>query len=69
MKSFTLNFKISGITCEACTRLINSIVSEIDGVKSVDVSLQGKATLSASRSVAISEIINALKGTEYGVTV
>ena len=44
----TLKFDIQGMTCGGCTGSVQRVLSEIDGVSHVDVSLQpGAATLDA----------------------
>jgi copper chaperone CopZ len=64
----TIKFRIKNFNCEACIKLSESMISEIPGVKSVDVkNLQGETELEAERDISLSEIQKALEGTNYEV--
>lgn len=59
-------FKITGLTCVACTKLSAKRIKDIAGVQAATVDLtSGKAELSASRKVALSEIKTVLTGSSY----
>lgn len=62
-----LNFKVSGINCEACTKLIKMDLGEIPGVESVDVDLKGNVSISANREIGVNEVKEALAGSEYKI--
>lgn len=63
-----LTFTVTGITCEACLKLIKRRVNEIDGVMDLNLSREGVATLTARREIEITEIKKALEGTDYRVS-
>ncbi|OGG03838.1 hypothetical protein A2W14_04825 [Candidatus Gottesmanbacteria bacterium RBG_16_37_8] len=65
--NITTNFSVSGITCEACLKLIKRRVGVIAGVKDINVSLSGNASVIADRTIEIIEITKALEGTDYKV--
>lgn len=47
----TLKFDVQGMTCGGCTGSVQRVLSKIDGVSHVDVSLRpGSATLEADTS-------------------
>ena len=63
--NITNHFSISGITCEACVKLISRRVLTITGVKNIKVSLTGEADVFADRKINSDEIIKVLQGTDY----
>ncbi len=62
-----LNFKVSGINCQACTKLIKMDLEELPGVHQVEVNLDGSVTILSKDPIEINEIKKALKETEYKV--
>lgn len=58
-------FKILGITCDACIKLIKRRVGSIGEVTEVDVNQTGTTSIKASRSLTKEEIRYVLKGTHY----
>lgn len=61
-----MNFKISGLTCDACVKLSAKRIGRIPGVSAVQVDQDsGQASLVATREVTLAEINESLKGTEY----
>ena len=67
-QSITTPFSVTGITCEACIKLIKRRVITIAGVKDFNVTLTGEASVIADRTIDISEITKVLVGTDYKVT-
>jgi copper chaperone CopZ len=61
-------FKILGIHCGACQKVIKKKLSKIDGVSRVNVEFNGNVLVSANRSINIDEMKLALEGTEYAVS-
>lgn len=61
-------FKISGMHCGACQKVIEKKLSKLNGISTVTVGLDGNATIVASRVVNIDEVKLALAGTDYGVS-
>jgi copper chaperone CopZ len=60
-------FKITGLHCEACTKLTAKRVKAIPGVDEVLVHLKnGKVEVWAGREVGLGEVRTALAGSEYG---
>ncbi|MHB8779821.1 MAG: heavy-metal-associated domain-containing protein [Candidatus Geothermincolia bacterium] len=54
-----------GLKCESCTRLASLRLRKLPGVSRVEVSLDGKVCLDASRTFAREDIEKALRGTGY----
>ncbi|EKD89793.1 MAG: hypothetical protein ACD_32C00146G0002 [uncultured bacterium] len=68
MNSYNLNLKISGITCEACIKLIKRKVGKLDGVSEVIIKgNSGETTVISVKKLNISDIITALSGLPYQV--
>jgi len=63
----TLKFSVTGITCEACLKLIKRRVEKVEGFLDLNISLSGDATIIANRPVELDEITKALEGTEYQI--
>lgn len=62
----TQTFKITGLHCEACTKLAAKRLKGIPGVDEAVVYLaNGKAEVQTSREVGLGEIQTALTGSEY----
>ncbi len=59
--------KISGITCEACAKLISKRLGKIDGVQNIKVEESGETKIISNYNLDINTIQNALVGTEYKV--
>lgn len=62
------NFKVSGMHCGACQKVIEKKLSKIEGVTGVSVSLDGDVLISANRSIDRDEVQLALEETEYTVS-
>lgn len=68
MSNYNLNVKISGITCEACIKLIKRKVGKLDGVSDVDIKdNNGETTITSIKKLNISDITSALSGLPYQV--
>ncbi len=65
---YTLKLTISGITCDACVKLINKKISRIVGVRNVEVAKNGETSVESQSEIKIADIANALSGTPYAVT-
>lgn len=63
----TTHVTISGITCDACLKLIKRRVSTLTGIHDITVKENGCTTIAANRIVPVEEIQTALKGTHYQV--
>lgn len=61
------SFSISGITCEACIKLIKRRVSAISAVKDINISPTGALLVTSERKIDLSEITKVLEGTDYQV--
>lgn len=61
-----IQFKIDGLTCEACEKISAKKIAKISGVSAVSVNKDsGLATISAERVIALEEINQALKDTDF----
>lgn len=68
MNTYNLNIKISGITCEACIKLIKKKVGKLEGVSGVEISgNSGETTITSIKKLSISDITSALSGLPYQV--
>ena len=65
---FTLNLKISGITCDACIRLITLKVKRIEGVSDICITdKNGDATIASTKPITIDMVKESLKHTTYKI--
>ncbi len=60
-------FKLSGLSCEACTKIIKKRVERLPDISGVNVDVQGNLEIMANRNLDKSEVITALKDTDYKV--
>lgn len=68
MNNYTLNLKISGISCDACIKLIKKKVGKIIGVKDVVIKdNNGETVIVSENELKTSDIVTALKGLPYKV--
>jgi copper chaperone CopZ len=64
----TLKFKLQGMHCESCVKISKMNLSDINGVKEVELDLaSGEGKLTSDREIALSEVEAAMKDTEYKV--
>jgi copper chaperone CopZ len=60
--------QLSGLTCSACEKVISKKIKTIAGVQDVKVqAYNGSASIIASRSIGIDEVVQVLMGTHYKV--
>lgn len=64
----TLHFKVSGMHCGSCLKVITLKVKKIHGA--IDFMLQenGDAILTSERTITLDEVRSSLKGTEYAIS-
>lgn len=64
------NFKLKGLSCEACVKLSAKRIGQLPGVESVAIDREtGQAHLEANRVLELLEINQALVGTDYQAVV
>lgn len=61
-------FKVLGMHCGACQKVIEKKLSKIEGVTGVTAQLSGDVSVLANRSVNIDEVKLALQDTDYTVS-
>lgn len=60
---------LTGLTCQACKKITEKRIGNINGVRSVDVETNsGVATIIADRKISLSEMKEVLKDTPYQVS-
>lgn len=63
---FTLNFRLGGLTCEACVKLVAKRLQKITGVTNVIIDLtSGKSSVISKTELSLNEIRQSLAETEY----
>lgn len=62
-----LNLMLSGLTCEACAKLVQKRIAKIDGVTNSVVSKDGSAEITSEKAITREDVKNALSDTDYGV--
>lgn len=62
------NFKVSGVHCAACTKLISlKLKKAIPGIETLDVDLSGNIKIVSESQVSQAEIATALSGTDHQI--
>lgn len=60
------NYKVAGMACTACAKLVAMRIKKISGVISVNVDhLCGGMEISASRNILPEEVITVLAGSDF----
>ncbi len=68
MNDYKLNLKISGITCEACIKLIKKKIGKITGVKDVVIkNNNGETMIVSENELKTADIAKVLEGLSYKV--
>ncbi|MHB8903998.1 MAG: heavy-metal-associated domain-containing protein [Patescibacteria group bacterium] len=64
----TIYFKLSGLTCEACSKLISSRVKKIPGVQEVNVNqVTGDSEVISTGHIDLDLVAKSLEGTPYKI--
>ena len=67
MKTITLN--IEGMHCGGCVKSVTRVLTELDGVQSADVQLEGKANITFDENrVNVAQLIEVIEDAEFDVT-
>ena len=67
MKTITLN--IEGMHCGGCVKSVTQVLTELDGVQSADVQLEGKANITFDENrVNIAQLIEVIEDAGFDVT-
>lgn len=57
--------KVTDMTCGHCVKAVQNIISDIDGVEAVEVSLENENATIEYSNLDIQEVINELNKTNY----
>lgn len=60
-------FKVLGIHCEACQKVIERKLMKIGGVSQIKVELNGSVIITADRLILLDEVKQSLEGTDYTI--
>ena len=67
MKTITLN--IEGIHCGGCVKSVTRVLTELDGVQSADVQLEGKANVTFDENrVNVAQLIEVIEDAGFDAT-
>ena len=67
MKTITLN--IEGMHCGGCVKSVTRVLTELDGVQSADVELEGKANITFDENrVNIAQLIEVIEDAGFDAT-
>ena len=67
MKTITLN--IEGIHCGGCVKSVTQVLTELDGVQSADVQLEGKANITFDENrVNVAQLIEVIEDAGFDAT-
>lgn len=64
---FSYQYKLGGLNCEACIKLVKMDLGGIKGITNIDLALDGSLEIKADREIDKDEIVAALKDTEYKI--
>ena len=67
MKTITLNIK--GMHCGGCVKSVPRVLTELDGVQSADVQLEGKANITFDENrVNVAQLIEVIEDAGFDAT-
>lgn len=67
MKTITLNIK--GMHCGGCVKSVTRVLTELDGVQSADVQLEGKANITFDENrVNVAQLIEVIEDAGFDAT-
>ena len=67
MKTITLN--IEGMHCGGCVKSVTRVLTELDGVQSADVQLEGKANITFDENpVSVAQLIEVIEDAGFDAT-
>lgn len=67
MKTITLN--IEGMHCGGCVKSVTQVLTELDGVQSANVQLEGKANITFDENrVNVAQLIEVIEDAGFDVT-
>ena len=67
MKTITLN--IEGMHCGGCVKSVTRVLTELDGVQSADVQLEGKANVTFDENrVTVAQLIEVIEDAGFDAT-
>ena len=67
MKTITLNIK--GMHCGGCVKSVTRVLTELDGVQSADVQLEGKANITFDENrVSVAQLIEVIEDAGFDAT-
>ena len=67
MKTITLN--IEGMHCGGCVKSVTRVLTELDGVQSADVQLEGKANVTFDENrVNVAQVIEVIEDAGFDAT-
>lgn len=67
MKTITLN--IEGMHCGGCVKSVTQVLTELDGIQSADVQLEGKANITFDENrVNVAQLIEVIEDAGFDAT-
>ena len=63
-----LQFNLTGLTCDACLKLVRKRLGKIADIQEIQVDLTGAVSIAATRDISKAEVEAALAGTPYSLT-
>lgn len=64
---YSYQYKLQGLTCGACTKIVQKRIGVIDGVTEAKAELNGNLEIKSDREIDKSELVDALKDTDYKI--
>lgn len=63
-----IEFKLNGLTCEACVKLVTNRFKKVPGVQEIKIDLKsGKANVSSIANLDLGILEESLKGSEFSI--
>ncbi|MCA9832126.1 MAG: copper ion binding protein [Dehalococcoidia bacterium] len=65
----TIEFNVTGMTCDHCVNAVTNAVKELEGVSDVSVSLENKSAVVTGSVVDVTKVIAAIEEEGYEAAV
>lgn len=65
----TIEFNVTGMTCDHCVHAVTTAIKELDGVSDVSVSLEKKSAVVTGSGVDVAKVIAAVAEEGYEAAV
>ncbi len=64
---YSYQYKLQGLTCEACAKIVQKKIEKVEGVTETIAELNGNLEIKSERELDKTEVVEALRDTDYKI--